>query len=145
MCVAEWWKRNAPLSCLPLLQTQVTSAPRALPLHPLEKICISSSYGEGGAVGDGRGTAPHRPTLNGFSGKTNTKAYWGRNLTEGRSKPRLRTLCEARCYQNRSAPKEPWGAKAVSLLHGLSRHAPRLRKAIQLPKLVCFFCNFSFK
>ena len=51
----------------------------------------------------------------------------------GKQEFRLRTLCEARGCHNRSAPKEPWGAKAVSLLHGLSRHAPRFGKAVNLP------------
>ena len=39
----------------------------------------------------------------------------------GKQEFRQRTLCEARGCHNRSAPKEPWGAKVVSL--GLSRHA----------------------
>ncbi len=41
----------------------------------------------------------------------------------GKQEFRPRTLCEARGCHNRSAPKEPWGAKAVSLLRGLSRYA----------------------
>ncbi len=51
----------------------------------------------------------------------------------GKQESRQPTLCEARACHNRSAPKEPWGAKVVSLLRGLSRTAPRFAKAVELP------------
>ena len=48
--------RSAPLSCLPPLQTQLTHAPRALPLCLYKKSANLILYGEGGRLSpDGRG------------------------------------------------------------------------------------------
>ena len=67
----------------------------------------------------------------------------------GKQEFRLRTLCEARGCHNRSAPKEPCErsnrfGKRVRSFTGLSRTAPRFAKAVNLPKVVCFFFAIFF-
>ena len=61
------------------------------------------------------------------------QASWGRNMTEGRWKPRLRTLREAQDRHNRSLPKEPREAKQISL-HRAFGIQPRSDQAVKLPK-----------
>ena len=64
-------------------------------------------------------------------------------MTEGRWKPRLRTLREAQDRHNRSLPKEPREAKQISL-HRAFGIQPRADQAVKLPKLVCFFFGTFF-
>ena len=78
----------------------------------------------------------------------------------GKQEFRQRTLCEARCRHCRSAPKEPCErsnrfGKRVRSFTGLSRHAPRFAKAVNLPNgctltalllvwlLFCYFFLFG--
>ena len=61
----------------------------------------------------------------------------------GKQEFRQRTLCEARGCHNRSVPKEPRGAKVVSLLRGLSpmrMYAPAIQRHVGL----LLFCNLCF-
>ena len=67
----------------------------------------------------------------------------------GKQEFRQRTLCGARCRHCRSAPKEPCErsnrfGKRVRSFTGLSRTAPRFAKAVNLPKVVCFFFAIFF-